>query len=99
MEFMRSYLFGSSLVRHSASSGMAYVSTAVEWAKYVREMFTEYVYVEILQSEMKLSGDVEIDECLFGRKWKYQRGKNMGTFDCIYITNYTYSVVYNILYQ
>ena len=40
----------------------------------IRDIFAEYVWRFVIQDEMKLRGDVEIDESMFGRKCKYHRG-------------------------
>ena len=55
---------------------MEYKTTSVNWASYVREMFCQYVHTEY--EKIRFSGDVEIDESLFGRKVKYNRGKPTG---------------------
>ena len=53
---------------------MSYKNTAVDWASFTRELFMEYVDRHILAPPMQLHGTVEIDESLFGRKVKYNRG-------------------------
>ncbi|KAK3107606.1 hypothetical protein FSP39_018210 [Pinctada imbricata] len=51
---------------------MTYKSTAVNWASFVRELFKEYFHRHIRCR--KLSGEIEIDESLFGRRVKHNRG-------------------------
>ncbi|XP_060084565.1 uncharacterized protein LOC132563829 [Ylistrum balloti] len=46
--------------------------TAVDLASFIRELFKEYVHLEY--QNIKLEGIVEIDESLFGKKCKYNRG-------------------------
>ena len=58
------------------STGMDYKTTAVNWASYIREMFMEYVYKNY--QTLKFDTEVEIDESLFGRKIKYNRGRPTG---------------------
>ncbi|CAC5384063.1 unnamed protein product [Mytilus coruscus] len=55
---------------------MEYKSTSVHLASYIREMFCEYIYTEY--EIIRFQGDVELDESLFGRKIKYNRGKPTG---------------------
>jgi transposase-like protein len=55
---------------------MAYKSSAVDWANYIRDWFVEYYYRDIRST--KFSGIVEIDESLFGRRVKYNKGKAVG---------------------
>jgi len=75
MNFIKCYLDGDLLCSIAKKTGMAYKSTALEWAKHVRMIFKEYIYQNVhgLQN-MMLSGIVEIDESLFGRKVKYNKG-------------------------
>ena len=52
---------------------MNYSTTAVDWANFVREPMKYWVHVHM--SQMRMSGTVEVDESLFGRRVKYHRGK------------------------
>lgn len=72
MVFIKSYLDKSSLLQCSKFAGVAYKTTAVNWASYIRELFKEYFHRNI--KHKKLSGEIEIDESLFGRKVKHHRG-------------------------
>ena len=74
--FVKSYLEGHTLKQCALATSMDYKSTAVHWASYIRELFIEHVHRSY--SEMKFSNEVEIDESLFGRKIKYNRGKPCG---------------------
>ncbi|VDI66511.1 Hypothetical predicted protein [Mytilus galloprovincialis] len=56
---------------------MEYRHTSVNWPRYVRELFCEHVHTEY--QNLVFEGDVEIEESLFGRKIKYNRGKPTGT--------------------
>lgn len=72
MMFVKSYLDGFSLSTCAKFSGVAYGSTAVDWGSFVREVMMEF-YERNLKSKT-LSGEIEIDESLFGRKVKYNKG-------------------------
>lgn len=70
--FIKSYLEKNSLAQCARFTGMAYRSTAVNWASFMREVFKEY-FNNTLRN-VKLQGIVEIDESLFGRRVKYHKG-------------------------
>ena len=72
MVFLKSYLDKSSLLQCSIFAGIAYKTTAVNWASYTRELFKEHFHTNI--RHRKLSGEIEIDESLFGRRVKHNRG-------------------------
>ena len=55
---------------------MDYRHTAVNWASYVREMFCEFTFN--IYNMATFEGDIEIDESLFGRKVKYNKGQSKG---------------------
>lgn len=76
MIFIKEYLEGHSLRQCAFSTGMDYKRTAVDWASYVREMFCQYTFD--MYNMTQFDGDVEIDESLFGRKIKYNRGEPKG---------------------
>ena len=66
-------LDGHLLIRSAQKSAIAY-ATACTWAQYVRDIFIQWVWEDIILPEYKLSGIVEIDESLFGRQIKYHKG-------------------------
>lgn len=70
--FCKSYLDRLSLYQCAQFSGMSYGSTSVNWASMIREMFKEY-FQRVIRSR-QLSGVFEIDESLFGRRVKHNRG-------------------------
>ncbi|XP_045206192.2 uncharacterized protein LOC123558376 [Mercenaria mercenaria] len=70
--FIKCYLDGLSLSQTSSFTGVHYKSTAVDWASFVRELFKEHFHRSI--RHRKLTGEVEIDESLFGRRVKFHRG-------------------------
>ena len=72
MVFIKSYLDKMTLLQCSIFSGISYRSTAVNWASFLRELFKEHFFIHT--RHRVLSGEVEIDESLFGRKMKYHRG-------------------------
>ncbi|MEW8548562.1 MAG: IS1595 family transposase [Candidatus Thiodiazotropha sp.] len=74
--FMKYYVEGHTLKQCAIATSMDYKSTAVNWGSYMREIFMEYIYNTY--QDMKFGDDVEIDESLFGRKIKYNRGKPSG---------------------
>ena len=73
--FIRELLAGSTLKRTCQESGVHYNHTAVDYANFVRDVYKEYVF-NMLKTK-KLRGIVEIDESLFGRKIKHNRGRNV----------------------
>jgi len=76
INFICNYADGYSLWKCAANSAVAYGSTAVDWGSFCRDLFMEY-FVQTI-SPVKLSGVVEIDESLFGRRTKYHRGLSRG---------------------
>ena len=50
--------------------------TAVNWASYIRGIFCQYDFDTY--NMMNSEGEVEIDESLFGRKVKYNKGQPRG---------------------
>lgn len=70
--FIKSYLEKNSLAICARFSGMAYKSTAVNWACFMKEVFKEYFHNTL--RNVKFQGIVEIDESLFGRRVKYHKG-------------------------
>ncbi|XP_062594545.1 uncharacterized protein LOC134255960 [Saccostrea cucullata] len=76
MLFIKSYLDKLTLLQCSRFVGIAYGTTAVNWGSFVREVFKEHFYRNTRFK--KLSGTVEIDESLFGKRTKYHRGNPHG---------------------
>ena len=76
MIFIKHYLEGNSLHQCATATGMDYRHTAVDWGSYIRELFSQYVYDQYNMAMFQ--GDVEIDESLFGRKVKYNKGDPKG---------------------
>lgn len=72
MAFIKFYLDKMTLLQCAKFSGVAYKSTAVHWGSFIRELFKEYFYRTVMNK--KISGEIEIDESLFGRKMKYHKG-------------------------
>ena len=72
-QFIIGYLDGVSLAKLARRFGMNYSTTSVDWANFVREPMKMWVNEEI--PNFKITGIVEIDESLFGRRMKYHRGK------------------------
>jgi hypothetical protein len=55
---------------------MSFTTTAVTRAYFIRELFKEHFHNTIRVK--KFTGAVEIDESLFGRRMKFNRGKPIG---------------------
>ena len=70
--FIKCYLERNTLQQCSRAAGISYRSTSVDWASFIREMMKEHYYRYIRCWEF--TGDIEIDESLFGRCVKYHRG-------------------------
>ena len=49
-------------------SGIDYGRTGVYWAAAIRDVMAHWVYEHIIQAPLLFSGEIEIDESLFGRK-------------------------------
>ena len=77
LNFALEYASGSSLLCCAKINGMAYKSTAVDWANFCRDLYVEY-YTTVIAKE-KFANEVEIDESLFGRRTKYHRGAPKGS--------------------
>jgi hypothetical protein len=74
MLFLKLYLETRSLNESAKQAGISCQASGVDWACFVRELFKEYVSKEVFQ--MQLSGTIEVDESIFGRRRKYNRGVN-----------------------
>ena len=72
MLFIKSYLDKLTLRQCSIFSGISYRSTAVNWGCFMRELFKDHFQKNI--TNRKISGEIEIDESLFGRRIKFHRG-------------------------
>ena len=75
--FVYNYLHKGSLHYCSQISSMSYKSTAVDWGNFICDLFIEYVYPKNILN-VKFTGIVEIDESLFGRQIKHNRGRPSG---------------------
>ena len=75
--FIRSYLIGLNNKTCCSEVGIS-EQTGVDWTNFIRDIFVEEVY-DVLNSGQQLSGVVEIDESLFGHKYKYNKGHRTGT--------------------
>ena len=77
MQFLLSFLERNTLLRSAIKSGMDYKKTSVDWASYCREILKHFVFTQYLDEEnpLRLSGQIEIDESLFGRRFKYNKGQ------------------------
>jgi hypothetical protein len=78
MQFTKNYLMKTTLLQASINAGINYKSTAVEWAKRHRQLFKEWVWEVVLDAPLQFQGVVEIDESMFGRRTKHNRGNSTG---------------------
>ena len=80
MVFFISFIEKNTLLRCSIKAGLSYRSTGVEWGCLCRKLCKQFVYDKILSCDnpLQISGQIEIDESLFGRRVKYHRGKPRG---------------------
>lgn len=76
INFVIAYAEGQTLWKCSRAAGVGYGSTAVDWGSFCRDLFVEFYMREI--KDVKLEGQVEVDESLFGRRTKYHRGDPRG---------------------
>lgn len=78
--FFICFIEKNSLLRSAVKSGLSYKSTAVEWGCLCRKLCIDFVHRTIINDEnpLKIAGEIEIDESLFGRRVKYHRGKPQG---------------------
>ena len=76
IQFVKSYLENSSLKLCSSQAGVHYGSTAVRWGSFIREVFVDSYERKV--KDLKFTGEIEIDESLFGRQWKHHRGHQKG---------------------
>ena len=60
------------LKKACSNAGITYRSAGEDWASFHCEICKEYVYTTM--SNIVFEGVVKIDESLFGRRCKYQRG-------------------------
>ena len=74
--FVVEFLKQQSLKRCAEAAGIDYKKSSVDWANFIRDLFKQYVFEHY--STIKLAGEVEVDESLFGRKVKYHRGEKVG---------------------
>ena len=71
--FIKQYLDGVTLLEASRQAGIFYQKSGVDWASFIRELFKEDLHRSL--PHIRLSGEVEIDESLFGWRTKYHRGR------------------------
>ena len=57
---------------------MDYKKTSVDWANFMRDMCRKFVDGLYYDGNEMFSGEVEIDESLFGRRCKYHKGDHRG---------------------
>ena len=80
MTFILCFLDQMSLQKCAIKSGFSYKNASLEWCMYCRELLIEYIsrYVINDDNPLKLHGEIQIDESLFGRSNKYHRGQGQG---------------------
>ena len=75
--FVKNFLDGHLLIKCSEYAGIN-KATAVYWAQYIRDLFVQWVWEEVIIKELKFEGIFKVGESLFGRKIKYHRGNCCG---------------------
>ena len=75
LNFVKNFLDGHVLRKCAQFTNISYKSTSVNWANFCRDLFVQYVWEKVVLEELKLEGEIEVDESLFGHKCKYHRGK------------------------
>ena len=78
LAFIWEWLLKSSLHRCAVASGMDYKKTSVDWVNFMRDMCRKFVDGLYYDGNEMSSGEVEIDESLFGRRCKYHKGDHRG---------------------
>ena len=73
MVFIYALINRMPLYRASKMSGLNYKNTVADWANYYHEVCMEWVNRHVIQCSFKLTGEVQIDESLFGHRVKYHR--------------------------
>ncbi len=73
LQFIKCFLDNNALLTSSKFSGLDYKKTSVDWANSIRDLLKQWVSHHDYDN-VQLSGDIEIDETLFGRQCKYHRG-------------------------
>jgi len=68
INFVIAYAEDQTLWKCSQAAGIGYGTTAVHWGIFCRDLFIEYYMRNI--HDMKLSGQVKVNESLFGRRTK-----------------------------
>jgi len=76
LHFMFNHIEGHNLYKCADMCGVNYKTTAVEWVKKLRDLYCEF-YVRKIRP-VKFGGIVEIDESLFGKRVKYNKGNPRG---------------------
>jgi len=91
MHFLKCFLEDQLLISMSKQTGMDYKSTSVQWAKTVRDIFKQYIYENVHGlNDMIFSEICELDESIFGRRVKYNKGNpNIG----VKVSNFETSLV------
>ena len=77
MLFIKQYLDFFTLLAVSRLAGISYQKSGVDWASFIRELFKEDLHRSL--PHIRLSGKIEIDDSLFGRRTKYHRGRPQGS--------------------
>ena len=81
MLFIKQYLDGVTLLQASRQAGISSQKSGVDWASFIRELFKEDFHRGL--PHIRLSGEAEIDESLFGRRAKYHRGRPLWAKVCM----------------
>ena len=77
MLFIKQYFDGVTLLEATRQAEICYQKSGVDWASFIRELFKEDLHRSLPHT--RLSGEVEMDESLFGRRTIYHRGRPQGS--------------------
>ena len=77
MLFIKQFLDGVTLLEATRQAGISYQKSGVDWVSFIRELFKEDLHRSL--PHIRLSGEAEIDESLFGRRTKCYRGRPQGS--------------------
>lgn len=72
MNFIVTFAQGAKLHQLSFVTGMCLHSTVIDWCNFLRDVIKQYVFDEM--QTLQMSGIIEVDESLFGRRVKFHRG-------------------------
>ena len=67
------HILKKKLLQCAKEAGICYNNSAVHWANFIRDIMAEKVIQNL--DNIRLTGEIEIEESQFGKKCKYNRGR------------------------